>query len=52
MFIIRTLIITVYINYTTLTTNIATSKVSCLLYYRTQCKQYTHCAYNWCLQSL
>ena len=44
-----TLIITVY--YTTLTTNIATNKVSCLLYFRTQCKQYTQCVSNWCLQS-
>ena len=52
MFIIRTLITTVYIYNTILTTNIATNKVSCLLYFRTQCKQYTQCVYNWCLQSL
>jgi len=53
MFIIRTLITTVYIYYTTLKkTNTATNKVSCLLYFRTQCKQYTQCVYNWCLQSL
>ncbi len=52
MFINRTLIITVYIYYTVLTTNIATNNVSCLLYFRTQCKQYTQCVYNWCLQSL
>jgi len=50
MFIFRTLITTVY--YTVLTTNIATNKVSCLLYFRTQCTQYTQCVYNWCLQSL
>jgi hypothetical protein len=42
MFIIRTLIITVYIYCTTLkNTNIATNKVSCLLYFGTQWKQYT-----------
>ena len=41
MFIIRTVIIAVYIYYTTLTTNIASNKVSCLLYFRTQCKQHT-----------
>jgi len=52
MFIIRTLIIIVHIYYTVLTTNIATNKVSCLLYFRTQCQQYTQCVYNWCLQSL
>ena len=43
MFIIRTLIITVYIYYTLLTTNTATNEVFCLLYFRTQCKQYTQC---------
>ena len=48
MLIIRRLIITVYIYYTILTTNIATNNVSCLLYFRTQCKQYTQCVYNWC----
>ena len=35
-----------------LTTNIATNKVSCLLYYKTQCKQNTQYVCNWCLQSL
>ena len=34
------------------TYNIATNKVSCLLYFRTQCKQYTQCVYKWGLQSL
>ena len=32
------------------TYNIATNKVSCLLYFRTQYN--TQCVYNWCLQSL
>jgi len=49
MFVIRTLIITVYIYYTIVTTNIATNKVSCWLCFRTQCKQHTHYVYNWCL---
>jgi len=44
MFNITTLIITVY--YTILTTNIATNKVSCLLYFRTQCKQYKSATSN------
>jgi len=43
MIIIRPLIIIVYIYYTILITNIATNKVSCLLYFKTQCQQYTMC---------
>jgi len=52
MFIIRTLIITVYIYYIILTTNTETNEVSCLLYFRTQHKQYTQCVCKWYLQSL
>ena len=42
IFIIRTLIITVYIYYTVCTTDTATNKVFCLLYFGTQCEQSTH----------
>jgi hypothetical protein len=42
-FITGTSIVTVYIYYATLTTNVATNKVSCLPYCTTQCKQYTQC---------
>jgi len=43
MFIIRKLIVTVYIYYTMRTTNSATNKVSCLLYFRTMQTLHTMC---------
>jgi hypothetical protein len=49
----QVIIITLHLlYYTILTTNNATNKVSCLLYFRAQCQQYTRCVYNRCLQSM